>query len=73
MRDTYFGCVEPDQIERVEIKRRIRTVKNGPCSELSGSETRDYNARELGVVKLSAGGGGSGHGDKGKEEKQEAE
>jgi len=68
---TYFGCVEPDQIERVEIERRVGTVKNGPCSELSGSEAGDYNAGELGVVELSAGGGcGSGDGDNGEEDEQ---
>lgn len=66
---TYFGCVEPDQIERVEIERRVGTVKNGPCSELSGSEAGDYNAGELGIVELSAGGGGGGS-DDGEEEEQ---
>lgn len=72
-RDMYFGCVEPDQIERVEIEGRVRTVKNGPCSELSGSEARDYNAGELGVVKLNTGRGGSGDGKNGKEEKERTE
>lgn len=66
---TYFGCVEPDQVERVEIERRVRTVENGPCSELSGCEARDYNAGELRVVELGAVFvGSSGFGEHGEEE-----
>lgn len=66
-----FGCVEPDQIERVEIERRERTVENGPCSELSGGEAGDYNAGEFGIVELGVfvgGGSGSGDDDGGDEE-----
>lgn len=44
----YFGGVEPDQIERIEIQRRVRTVKYWPGSKLSGSEARDDNTRQLG-------------------------
>lgn len=47
---TYFGGVEPDQIERIEIKRRVRTVKNRPSSELSRCEAWDDNAGEFGIV-----------------------
>ena len=47
---TYFGGVEPDQIERIEIERRERTVENGPSSELSGGEAGDNYAGEFGIV-----------------------
>lgn len=46
----YLGSVEPDQIERVEIERRIRAVQDWPRSELGGSEAGDYNPGQLGVV-----------------------
>lgn len=73
MQRTYFGGVEPDQIERVEIERRVRTVKNRPCSKLSRREAWDYNARELRVVQLGAitGGGDCSAGDS--EEDEQAE
>lgn len=61
---TYFGGVQPYQIERVEIERRVWTVKNRPCSELSGGEAGDDNAGELRVVEVrrcsASGDGGEG-------------
>lgn len=44
----YFGGVKPDQIERIEIQRRERTVKYWPDSKPSGSEAWDDNPRQLG-------------------------
>ena len=67
----YFGSVEPNQIERVEIEGRVRAVEDGPRSELSGREAWDYNAGELRVVELRAvavaslSGSGDGDGDDG--------
>ena len=52
-----LGCVKPDQIERVEIERRIRTVENGPGTELSGSKARYDDAGKLGVVAVEIAGG----------------
>lgn len=44
-RVNYFGGVEPDQVERVKIERRVRAVKERPGSELSGGKTRKYDSR----------------------------
>lgn len=48
--EAYFGGVEPDQIERVEIERRVRAIEDGPGAELSGGQAGDDDAGELGVV-----------------------
>lgn len=48
--ETYFGAVEPDQIERVEIERRVRAVEDRPSAKLRGGQARDYDSRELGIV-----------------------
>lgn len=52
-----LGGVEPNQIERVEIERRIRTVEDGPGTELSGSKARYDDAGKLGVVAREIAGG----------------
>ena len=48
--ETYFGGVEPDQIERVEIERRVRAIEDGPRAKLRGGQAGDYDAGELRVV-----------------------
>lgn len=48
--ETYFGGVEPDQIERVEIERRVRAIEDGPRAQLRGGQAGDYDAGELRVV-----------------------
>lgn len=53
----YLGGVKPDQIERVEIERRVRTVEDRPCSELRRRESRYDNPRELRVVAGKLAGG----------------
>ena len=42
--------VEPDQIEGIEIERRVRAVEDGPGSKLRRSKAGDYDAGELRVV-----------------------
>lgn len=70
---TYFGSVEPNQIERIEIERRVRTIKNRPSSKLSRREARDYNTGKLGVIEFGGFAGiTSGNGEK-REENGEAE
>lgn len=58
-RVAYFGGVEPDQVEGVEVERRVGTVEDGPGAELRGGEARDYDARELRVIaaEVSSDGG----------------
>lgn len=46
----YFGGVEPDQVEWVEVERRVRAVEDGPSAELRGSEAWDYDTGEFRVV-----------------------
>lgn len=46
----YFGGVEPDQVEWVEVERRVRAVEDGPSAELRGSEAWDYDTGEFWVV-----------------------
>lgn len=50
MDNAYFGGVEPDQIEGIEIEGRERAIKEGPGPELCGSETGNNDAGELRVV-----------------------
>jgi hypothetical protein len=46
----YFGGVEPDQVERVEVERRVRAVQDGPGAELGGGEAWDYDSGQFRVV-----------------------
>ena len=46
----YFSGVEPDQVEWVEVERRVRAVEDGPSAELCGSEAWDYDTGEFRVV-----------------------
>ena len=68
----YFGGVEPDQIERVEIEGRERAVKDRPRSQLRGRESRDDNPRQLRVVagKIAAGHDWASREDGGEEEEE---
>jgi len=69
---SYFGSIEPNQIERIEIERRVRTVENRPCSKLSRSEAWDNNAGEFGIIEFGALAGiSSGDGEKCEEDGEE--
>lgn len=46
----YFGGVEPDQVEWVEVERGVRAVEDGPSAELRGSKAWDYDTGEFRVV-----------------------
>ena len=46
----YFSGVEPDQVEWVEVERRVRAVEDGPSAELCGSEAWDYDTGKFRVV-----------------------
>lgn len=64
-----LGGVEPDQVEGVEIERRVRAVEDGPGPELSGGEPRDDDPGEplpllrpyLLLLRRRARGGGDDH------------
>lgn len=57
----YFGSVEPDQVEGVEVERGVGAIEDGPRAELRGGEARDDDPGELRVVaRHLAGAAGEG-------------
>lgn len=68
-----LGGVEPNQIERVEIERRVRTVEDGPGTELSGSKARYDDAGKLGVVAGEIAGGDGAWVESSMDEKEKEE